>query len=176
MMRRLALPMLAALAVSAAACQSSGDAVMVLVVTASGTPPPVSTLNVTIMGPAGAASNVYTRSDGEPIAFPTTLAADLPPNATGNISVAVTALGPNGSPVATGRVASTMVGPGGRPTVYLGLTCGGAMCTGGTGGSSGADGGTDAAPSPRCGNGRIDPDERCDIAIAPGDPGACPTS
>jgi hypothetical protein len=174
MMRRVALPMVAALALSAAAYQSSGDAVMVLVVTASGTPPPVSTLNVTITGPAGAASNVYTRPDGEPIAFPTTLAADLPPNATGNISVAITALGPTGSPVATGRVASTIVGPNGRPTVYVGLTCGGGLCTGGTGGSSGADGGADAATSPRCGNGRVDPGETCDVAIAPGDPGACP--
>ncbi len=35
-----------------------------------------------------------------------------------------------------------------------------------------ADGDTDAGET--CGNGRLDPDERCDIAILPGLPGACP--
>ncbi|HEY6476005.1 MAG TPA: hypothetical protein VI456_05445, partial [Polyangia bacterium] len=175
-MRRGALSTVAALALSAAACHSNGNAVMVLVVTVSGTPPPVSLLNVTITEPAGvSSSNVYTRPDGEPIVFPTTLAAELPPAATGNVSIEVSALGAAGSIVATGRQASTMVAPNGRPTVYVALACPGpsGVCAG-IGGGSGADGGADAAPSPRCGNGRVDPGEACDIAIAPGDPGACP--
>jgi hypothetical protein len=170
-MRRGALSIAAALALSAAACHSSGDAVLVVVVTASGTPDLVTSLNVTITGPAGASSNVYTRPGGEPMAFPTTLAADLPPNATGEVSVAVVALGPTGATVASAPVASAAVSPGGRPTLYVKLDCGGKACQQG---ASGADGGTDAGTSPRCGNGRVDPGETCDIAIAPGDPGACP--
>jgi hypothetical protein len=174
-MRRVVLSMVAALALSGAACHSNTDAVMLVVVTVSGTPPPVSALTVTIMGPAGVSSQSYPRPDGEPIAFPTTLGAELPPSATGDVSVAITAVGPTGQQVAAGRTPTpTSVGAGGRPTVYVMLTCGGVSCTPGLGAGSGADGGTDAAISPRCGNGRIDPGETCDIAIAPGDPGACP--
>jgi hypothetical protein len=175
-MRRVNLSTVAALAsivFLAGACHSSGDAVMVVVVTASGTPPSVSSLDVTITGPAGTSSNIYTRPGGGAIAFPTTLAAELPPNATGNVRVAVTALGATGSMVATAPVESALVDPGGRPTVYVTLDCGGSPCKEGEGS---ADGGTDTGVSPRCGNGHIDPGEQCDIGIAPGDPGACPTT
>jgi hypothetical protein len=177
MMRRAALPIVAALAISAAACSGGGDAVMVLVVTAAGTPPPVTALNVAITLPAGpSSSNIYTRSDGQAIVFPTTLAAQLPSNATGDLKIEVTALGASGATVATAQVVSTTVAPGDRPTIYVGLTCGGGVCTGGTGGGSGTDGGADAGAGLLCGNGRIDPGEECDIAIAPGAPGACPTT
>jgi hypothetical protein len=176
-MRRVSLSTVAALALFAtwaAGCHGNGDAVMVLVVTISGTPPPVTSLSVTITDPAGRPSTQsYNRSDGQAIAFPTTLGADLPQSATGMVSVAVSALGPTGMPVANGSVDSTVVNPGGRPTVYVSLACGGDPCQQEGGG---ADGGADAGVTPRCGNGRIDPGETCDIAIPPGDPGACPTS
>ena len=58
---------LAAFSLWAAACHSGGDAVVVVVVTASGTPASVTSLNVTITGPAGASSKVYPSPDGEPI-------------------------------------------------------------------------------------------------------------
>ncbi|HEY4394190.1 MAG TPA: hypothetical protein VGP64_09010, partial [Polyangia bacterium] len=177
-MRRVSLSTvagLAAIALWAAACQSSGGAVMVVVVTASGTPPPVSSLSVTITAPAGTSSTKdYSRSDGARITFPTTLAAELPTSATGNVSVAVSALGATGAIVAAGSIDPTPVVSGSRPTVYVQLACGNLPCT--QAGGSGADGGTDAGISTRCGNGRVDPGEQCDIAIAPGDPGACPTS
>jgi hypothetical protein len=170
----LTVAALAALSLGAGACHSSGDAVVVVVVTASGTPPPVSSLSVTITAPSGTSSTqAYTRSDGQPIAFPTTLAADLPANATGTVSIGVSALGATGATVAAAPARSALVSPGGRPTVYVQLDCGGPPCQAQGGG---ADGGADASSSPRCGNGRIDPGEVCDTAIPPGDPGACPTT
>ncbi len=62
-----------------------------------------------------------------------------------------------------------------RPTVYVLLSCGGPPCTTDAGIAPTPDAGT-ITTSPRCGNGRVDPGETCDIAIAPGDPGACPPS
>jgi hypothetical protein len=38
------------------------------------------------------------------------------------------------------------------------------------------DGGGDAAEAPTCGNGMLDPDEKCDPAIIPPDAGVCPTA
>ena len=66
-----------------------------------------------------------------------------------------------------------MVGAGKRLTVYVQLKCGASACA--TDGGVGPDGdGNMPASGPSCGNGRIDPGETCDKAIAPGDPGACP--
>ena len=172
-MPRLALCSLAALALSAAACHSDGEAVITLVVTVTGSPPPISALEVQISGPAGSSAASYTRTNGQSIAFPTTLSAELPATATGSVNIAVTALDPSGATIATGQSGAQAVAPNERPTVYVSLSCGGPSCTADAGTGSTPDAGT-ITPTPRCGNGRIDPGETCDIAIAAGDPGACP--
>ena len=96
-MRRLALCSLVALTLSAAACHHDGEAIISLVVTVTGSPPPVSALEVHISGPAGTSSESYTRGNGQPIAFPTTLSAELPANATGSLNIAVAALDSSGA-------------------------------------------------------------------------------
>jgi len=67
-------------------------------------------------------------------------------------------------------------GAGGRPAGSGGMSGGrggaGGTAGGGRGGSGG--GGTGGAPV-LCGDGKVALDERCDIAIAEGMPGACPT-
>ena len=173
-MPRLALCSLAALTLSAAACHHDGDAIISLVVTVTGSPPPVSALEVQISGPAGTSSESYTRPNGEAIAFPTTLSAELPAAATGNVNIAVTALDASGATVATGQSGMLTVAANGRPTIYVPLSCGSPTCTVDAGTGSTPDAGT--STSPRCGNGRVDPGETCDIAIRAGDPGACPPS
>jgi hypothetical protein len=173
-MRRLALCSLAALALSAAACHHDGDAILSVVVTVTGSPPPVSALEVQISGPAGTSSASYTRPNGQPIAFPTTLSAELPATATGTVNVAVAALDSTGATVATGQSGMLAVAANERPTVYVSLNCGTATCTVDAGTGSTPDAGT--TTSPRCGNGRLDPGETCDIAIPAGAQGACPPS
>jgi hypothetical protein len=172
-MRRLALCSLAVLALAAAACSNDGEAVLLLVVTVNGSPPPVTALTVTVTGPGGASSRTYDRPNAQAITFPTTLSAELPASATGSVSIAVAATGATGTTVATGASMLTVVASG-RPTLYVLLTCGGAICSVDMGIGSAPDGGTTI--SPRCGNGRVDPGETCDTAIAAGDPGACPSA
>ncbi len=161
-------------ALAATACRSGGDAVLLVVVTASGSPTSVSHLDVTVRGPAGLSPPIsYSHSDGQAVAFPTTLSAVIPARATGQLTVEVRAIGSTGSIVATGREGPFLLRAGERQNVYVDLDCGGSPCV--------ADGGMPAQPDggsspggPSCGNGRVDPGETCDTAIGHNDPGACP--
>ena len=165
-----------ALALTAlAACHHKDDnAVLLVVVTASGTPPAVTSLEVTLTSKAGSpSSNRYSREGDSPIAFPTTLSAQIPAYATGDIQIDVRATDANGATVATGHEV-IQVRAGEHQTVYVRLDCGGDVCV--VDGGTGNDDGGMSTPSPRCGNGRVDPGETCDKAIAPGDPGACPVT
>jgi len=156
------------------ACHKDENAVLLVVVTASGTPPAVASLEVTLTSKAGSpSSNRYSRDGEEPISFPTTLSAQIPSYATGDIQIDVRATDATGATVATGHE-TIQVRAGEHRTVYVRLDCGGDVCVvdGGTGND---DGGT-STPSPRCGNGRVDPGETCDTAIARGAPGACPAT
>jgi hypothetical protein len=166
--RRLGVCLVAALALGA--CRGEGDSVLLLVVTAAGSPPPVASLTVTLTIPSGSSSNVY--SNGAPITFPTTLSAELPASATGSVRVGVVAVDSSGATVAYGQAPPFSVGPGSRLTQYVSLSCGGTSCAVDGGVESGSDGGASAPGG--CGNGRIDPGETCDTAILPGAPGACP--
>jgi hypothetical protein len=165
----LLLCALGALAFSA--CRSDGQAVLVLVVTASGSPPPATALTVTITNASGPSSQVYDNG-GAPLAFPTTLSAELPASAAGEVSVDVLARDGSGNDVASGRIAALTLAAGQSTTAYLSLSCGSADCL--VDGGTGVPDGGGPMSSPRCGNGRIDPGEGCDTAIAPGNPGACP--
>ena len=81
-------------ALAAGACHSGGDAVLLVVVTASGSPTPVKHLDVTVRGPAGPSSPVsYSHSDGQAVAFPTTLSAVVPARATVQLTIDVRAVG-----------------------------------------------------------------------------------
>jgi hypothetical protein len=166
---------LVALAASAGACRSQSETVLVVVATLSGSAPPVAALDMTLSGSAGSAANRYARDGGASIAFPTTLVAELPVRVTGDITVDLRASDDDNQTIAEGRQGPFALTVGARQTVYVRLDCGGAPCTFGAptdGGVPGADGGSDGAAS--CGNGRIDPGETCDTAIAAGAPGACP--
>lgn len=167
--------LVALLLAAASACRHDDEAVLLVVVTALGTPPAISALEVTLTGPAGPSTKTYTRDGNEPIAFPTTLSAQLPRYATGTLSIDVRATeAAAGTTIASGHGGPITIGAGQRQTVYVRLDCGGETCVVDIGGG-GNDGGP-PTPSPRCGNGRVDPGEICDTAIAPGAPGACPAS
>jgi hypothetical protein len=172
---RRILPVLALLA-AAPACHHDDNAVLLVSVTAMGSPQSVAALQVTITGPAGPSSKRYTHDDGDPIVFPTTLSAQLPDNATGKVDIDVDALNAAGVTVASGHGGPITIHAGERQTVVVNLDCGGHPCVvdGGVGNDAG-DGGPPTS-SPRCGNGRVDPGEHCDTAIAAGAPGACPPS
>ncbi len=162
----------AAIALASAACRGDGGATLTVVVTASGSPPNVTKLNVTLTGPAGSETNPYDRG-GSLISFPTTLIAELPASAAGQISIEVTAVDAANTTVATGRDGPRVVRPGDRLTVYVRLGCNDAPCN--RDGGFGPDGDGSTPPSGEgCGNGRIDPGETCDKNIPRGDPGACP--
>ena len=172
-----ALGLLALLAV-APACHHDQNAVLLIVVTASGTPPTVASLDVKLTLPPGRIApsmNHYAHEGPDPIMFPTTLSAELPGYATGDVrSIEVRANDASGTTVATGHGGPITIHPGERQTVYVRLECGGEACIV-DGGTGNADGGM-RETNERCGNGRVDPDEICDTAIAPGDPGGCPLS
>ena len=172
MRRALAL---AALLLAAPACHHDDSAVLLVVVTASGTPPAVSSLDVTLTsGRAPPSNNRYAPDGSEPIMFPTTLSAELPAYATGDITIDVRADDAAGTMVATGHGGPVTIHPGERETVYVRLDCGGDACV--VDGGTGNDDGGMAPPNPRCGNGRVDPGETCDTKIPAGDPGACPAT
>jgi len=166
---------LAALLLAAPACHHDDSAVLLVVVTASGTPPAVSSLDVTLTsGRAPPSNNRYAPDGSEPIMFPTTLSAELPAYATGDITIDVRADDAAGTMVATGHGGPVTIHPGERETVYVRLDCGGDACV--VDGGTGNDDGGMAPPNPRCGNGRVDPGETCDTKIPAGDPGACPAT
>jgi hypothetical protein len=169
--RGAVIVILAAL-LAAAGCGGSGEAVLVLVVTALESPPPVAALVVTLTGKPGPGSSARYPQVGAPITFPTSLAARLPANAAGKVDVDVQALDETGATVASGHKAQIEVRAGQQQIAYVQIKCGGAGCVSAT---PDADGGV-PTQSPRCGNGRIDPGEACDTAIAAGNPGACPAA
>lgn len=145
---------------------------LLVVVTASGSPAGVVALNVTIAEPAlGSSTQRYSANSPQSISFPTTLTAQLPARALGSLTVAVTAEDAGGAVVAFGSAGPLSVTAGSQPTVYVQLGCTGGPCAVDAGAGP-PDAGT--TPSPRCGNGIVDPGETCDTAIASADPGACP--
>jgi hypothetical protein len=169
-MRRLLVA--AAIALAGVGCRGDGDATLLVVVTASGSPPRVDSLTVTLNGPAGSWDNRYERADRSPITFPTTLTAELPARAAGDVTVEVRANDAAGT-VASGQTGPSLVRPGDRLTIYVRLDCNDGPC--GADGGVGPDGGGGIPVSgASCGNGRIDPGETCDKMIARGAPGACP--
>jgi hypothetical protein len=170
--RAAAVAVAAALSSASGACHHDGDAVLLIVVTADGSPPVVSSLDVTLTGPAGTSTANYARGDGMPLAFPTTLTAVLPPTAVGDIMLDVQAKDAAGAVVASGHEGGLGVTAGSHQTVYVELACGGGACLPDAGTGQDQDGGPDASSS--CGNGRVDPGETCDTAIPPGSAGACP--
>ena len=160
---------------SLVACRKEPDAMLVVTVTASGSPQGVVALEVILTGPAGSWPERYTRGDGKLIMFPTTLTATLPARATGEVTIEVRAVDAAGMAVATGHKGPITVRAGARQVEDVRLDCGGDACAADGGVGPGPDGGVSPG-NPRCGNGRVDPMETCDIAIARGDPGACPPS
>jgi hypothetical protein len=166
---------LGTLLLAAPACKHDGNAVLLITVTASGTPPTVASLNVTLTSSSGQPSmNRYAHDGQTPISFPTTLSAEIPGPATGDITIDVRADDASGAAVASGHGGPITIHGGERRMVYVRLDCGGDACI--IDGGAGNDDGGMSGPTPRCGNGHVDLDvgETCDTAIAPGDPGACP--
>jgi hypothetical protein len=162
-----------------AGCARSPGSALVLVITVSGSPPAITDLEVTLSGRAGISTQSFTRSDRQALVFPTTLAAQLPGGAGGDLRIDVTAFNYRRITIARGGAGPVAVRAGQTQTVYVGLDCTASLCPSTAdardAGSDGADGAT--APEPTdwlCGNGRIDRGESCDTAIATGQPGACP--
>ena len=170
--RRSALAAFSLLATLCAGCHSNSGAVLLVVVTASGSPPAVSALTVAISGPAGVSTQRYAPTGSRSISFPITLSAELPARALGRLSLDVTATDAAGNSLATGHAGPLSVTAGAQPTIYVQIACAGGPCVVDAGVGSGPDAG--ATSNPRCGNGIVDPGEQCDTAIAAGDPGACP--
>jgi hypothetical protein len=168
----LAAPLLAVVALG---CKHDDNAVLLIIVTASGTPPVVASLDVKLDSNRASApsTNHYGHEDETPIVFPTTLSAQLPGTVAGDIGIEVRAFDASGAMVASGRKDVTIRG-GERRTVYVELDCAGTVCVV-DGGTGNGDGGPPTPPA-SCGNGRLDPDETCDTAIPQGNLGACPLS
>jgi hypothetical protein len=164
------------LSVGALACKHDDSAVLLIVVTASGTPPPVTSLDVKLDSPHAVtpSTNHYGHDDQTPIDFPTTLSAQLPAYATGDLDIEVHAFDASGAMVASGRKDGVTIHGGEHRTVYVDLACGGDPCV--VDGGTGNDDGGPPPPMDTCGNGRLDPEETCDTAIAQGNLGACPLS
>jgi hypothetical protein len=171
-----ALALAASLAVVAAVgCRHDDNAVLLIVVTASGTPPSVTAMDVRLdSARAGSSTNHYGHDDQTLITFPTTLSASVPAYATGDMVVEVHAFDASGAMVASGRTDGISLRGGQKQTVYVQLGCAGNVCI--VDGGIGNDDGGPQMPKATCGNGRIDPDEICDTGIKQGDPGACPQS
>ena len=107
---------LAALLAAAPACHHDQNAVLLIVVTASGTPPTVASLDVTLTtGRTAPSMNRYAHEGPDPIMFPTTLSAELPGYATGDVSIEVRADDAGGTTVATGRGGPITIHPGRAP-------------------------------------------------------------
>jgi hypothetical protein len=165
---------LAAALLASAGCARQDTAVVLMVVTVSGTLPDAVALNVTVMNPAisGTPPQSYAPGAGQPVVFPATLTAEIPGRATGTLTFEVTAQRADESVAASGQRTAT-VPAGASPTLYVQLTCAGkadGVCVPATSGPP--DAGTNVQPN--CGNGSIDPGETCDTAIAAGHAGACP--
>jgi hypothetical protein len=160
-------------ALGAARCGQGDEAVLVLVVTASGSPDRVVALDVTLRGPASASTARYPNAGGAFITFPTTLAARIPGRAAGSFVVEVRATDGGGATVASGHTGPVELKAGHRETAAVKVDCAGEPCT--SPASPDLDGGS-PMPSLRCGNGRIDLGESCDTAIPAGAPGSCPPS
>jgi hypothetical protein len=172
--RRVAAAALVLAALAGASCHSKGSTVLVVTVTLSGVVPPVMGLDVSVIAPAGPDDKVY--AAGQPIAFPTTLTAELPARITGDVTLAVKATGADGKTLATGQSMRFPLRVGARQSIVVVLECANQPCLpvsvdGGAG--PGGDAGVGVG-APSCGNGRIDLGETCDTAIPPGAPGACP--
>jgi hypothetical protein len=174
-LRRSVLVVLSLAGLGAIGCGRGADeAVLVLVVTASGSPDNVVALEVTLMGAASSSTAHYPRAGADFITFPTTLAARVPARAAGSLTIEVRATDQTGATVAAGHAGPVEVMAGKSQTSSIKLECNGQRCT--TAGGLDPDGGVSTPPGPRCGNGRIDLGEACDTAIPPGAPGACPPS
>jgi hypothetical protein len=171
--RRLLPATLALAALAGPSCHSKGSTVLVVTVTLSGSLPPVAGLDVSVVVPTGNDDKLY--GGGAPIIFPTTLTAELPPRITGDISLIVTATDAAGRPMAQGHSARFPLHVGARQSIVVALDCGSTCLAAGADGGAAPDGDAGGGPqASTCGNGRIDLDETCDTAIAPGAPGACP--
>ncbi|HVX96409.1 MAG TPA: hypothetical protein VHK47_15960 [Polyangia bacterium] len=171
--RWLATVLVALAALATTSCQSKGSTVLVVTVGLMGSLPPVSALDVTIIGPSGRSHNVY--GVGRTIDFPTTFTAQLPSSVTGEVTLDVKALDAAEKTVAHGLSSTFSLHVGTRQTIAMRLDCGGAVCViPGADAGAPSDAGSAAGGGPTCGNGRIDLDESCDTAIAAGAPGACP--
>jgi hypothetical protein len=170
--------------IAPAGCSRDGTTVLVIVVTVSGSVPPVTGLEVTLSGPRGVVTREYARPGRQPITFPTTLSAELGGDAAGEVTIEVRALEEVRGTVAFGRDGPRPVRIGQAQTIYVRLQCQDQSCArdGGSGGEDGSvsDGGAPDGSLPpedqaRCGNARIDPGETCDLHIPAGEPGACPS-
>ncbi|HEX3697283.1 MAG TPA: hypothetical protein VH374_18055 [Polyangia bacterium] len=152
-----------------------GPPILLLEVSVQGSPPPVMALAVVLTSGAGMITRRYAQADGTAIVFPTTLSAEVDSKVSGDITVDISAFDAQGVTVARGRQAGLTLRAGVTQTLSVILACASGSCNQDGGAFDGAvgDGAADAV-IPTCGNGRLDPGEACDTAIAAGQPGACP--
>ena len=148
-----------------------------IVVTASGTPPAVVALEVTLTRPRpDTSTNRYSaRRTGTDHVPDDAQRAAARLRDRRRCSIDVDANDAAGTTVASGHGGPITIAAGRAPDRLRAPRLRRRRAASSTAGVGDADGGT-PTPSPRCGNGRVDPGETCDTAIAPGDPGACPPS
>jgi hypothetical protein len=163
-MRRVLVMWAALLAL--AGCSRTDTIVALMVVTVQGSLPNAASLEVTV---TGLPAQTYNTPDGRSIVFPTTLTGQLPGSA-GDVVFKVSAKRADGVVLAHGQTPANL-SAGTTPTIYVQLTCTPGPCMP-TPPAAEPDGGTTTEPG--CGNGVIDLNETCDVAIPAGAPGACP--
>ncbi|MES1210013.1 MAG: hypothetical protein ABUS79_29095, partial [Pseudomonadota bacterium] len=165
---------LAAALLAMGGCARQDTAVVLMVVTVSGSLTDAVALNITVTSSAagGMSQRSYAAAAGQWLVFPTTLTAEIPGHATGMLTFDLAAQRADGSVAARGQRAAS-VAAGASPTLYVQLTCPGktdGVCVPAAVGTP--DGGANLQPN--CGNGVIDQGETCDTSIPAGHAGACP--
>ena len=136
----------------------------------------VFTLRVSIEGGATTASRDYGRDNGAAIAFPSTfsLTAD---KAYGNtINLTVQGLDAARRAVGQAELKAIVLRTGKTTQQEIFLSCLGRCPSPTTDAGAGEDGPQPPADMLNCGNGRLNPGETCDIAIATSQPGSCPAN
>ncbi len=142
---------------------------------------PIVLLRTTVDDGQHNASHDFARSDHTALAFPSTFSLEFARSVTGPLKIEVRGLAADGNTVGRGILAQLALKLGAAQTVDIWLDCFGTCPTDAGAGPTDAasDGPGSDAPGnsdgpANCGNGKVDPGETCDIAVAAGKSGACP--
>ena len=136
----------------------------------------VFTLRVLVQGGANKGSRDYDRDSGAAITFPSTFSLTVDKAYGNTVDLTVQGLDAVGRAVGQAELKAIVLRTGKTTQQDVLLNCLGKCPTPSTDAGAGVDGLEPPADMFNCGNGRLDPGETCDIAIATSQPGSCPAN